>query len=130
MALTSRDHQKLATCDPRLARLVEYVATYWPCQVLQGHRGQAEQDAAFAAGKSQLRWPNGNHNSYPSRAVDLAPLPIDWSDTARFLAFADFVRASAVRLRYPLRWGGDWDSNPATRNRFNDLVHFEIPNLT
>jgi peptidoglycan L-alanyl-D-glutamate endopeptidase CwlK len=126
MSLTSRDNARLATCDPKLIRLVEYVAKYWPATVLCGHRDQPEQDAAFAAGHSQLKWPNGNHNSYPATAVDLAPLPLDWSDTPRFLAFADFVRASARRLSYPLRWGGDWDSDPATPNKFNDLVHFEL----
>lgn len=126
MALTSRDESRLATCDPRLVALVRYVARFWPCQVLEGHRDQAAQDAAFAAGKSQLKFPHGKHNSYPSMAVDLAPTPIDWADTERFLAFADFVTGTARRQRIPLRWGGDWDRDPATPNRFNDLVHFEV----
>ncbi|MGH7894857.1 MAG: M15 family peptidase [Candidatus Binatia bacterium] len=126
MPLTARDNQRLATCDPRLVRLVEYVARFWPCMVLEGHRDQLHQDAAHAAGKSQLKWPHGKHNSYPSTAVDLAPLPLDWNDTERFLAFADFVTGAAHRLRVPLRWGGDWDGDPATPNRFQDLVHHEI----
>lgn len=125
-ALTARDRQRLATCHPELVRLVEHVARFWPCMVLEGHRDQAAQDAAFARGATKLKWPNGNHNSYPSRAVDLAPTPLDWQDTERFLAFADFVTGAARRLRIPIRWGGDWDNDPSTPNRFQDLVHFEL----
>lgn len=125
-ALTTRDNARLATCDPRLDRLVRYISLYWPCMVLEGHRDQATQDAAFARGTSKLRWPHGKHNAYPSTAVDLAPTPLDWTDTERFLAFADFVTGAARRLRIPIRWGGDWDGDPATLNRFNDLVHFEL----
>lgn len=125
-ALTAQDNARLATADPRLVRLVTYVSRYWPCKVIEGHRDQAAQDAAFARGASKLKWPHGKHNSYPSAAVDIAPLPLDWNDTERFLAFADFVTGAARRLRIPIRWGGDWDSNPATPNRFNDLVHFEL----
>jgi hypothetical protein len=94
--------------------------------VVCGHRNQAEQDAAVAAGASKTPWPTSRHNSYPSQAVDLAPIPLDWADTERFLAFADFVTGATHRLRIPIRWGGDWDRDPATPNRFNDLVHFEI----
>lgn len=130
--LTARDHQILATCDPRLQNLCEFVAKYWSFSVLDGHRDQKAQDLAYSEGKSQLKWPNGKHNSYPSLAVDLAPTPltpglrVDWSDTERFLAFADFVTGAARRQRIALRWGGDWDGDPASLNRFNDLVHFEL----
>jgi len=124
---------RLATCDERLQLIFKIVGSVYPCVVTQGHRGQAEQDAAFAAGHSKLRWPNGNHNSKPSRAVDAAPTPIDWKDAARFHRFAFFVLGVGHALGIRLRWGGGWDDNRDgdvgdlnPPKSFNDLPHFEL----
>lgn len=118
---------KLATCDSRLQTLVAEVAKAIPCTVLEGHRGEAAQNAAYAAGKTKLRWPNGKHNSQPSRAVDLAPTPVDWNDRERFTLFAGFVLGTAAAHGVPLRWGGDWNGNfKVADNGFDDLVHFEL----
>lgn len=119
--------EQLATCDPRLQAVFNEVIKYWDCTVLEGHRGQAAQDAAFATGKSQKRWPNGNHNSMPSRAVDVAPFPVDWNDTRRMLYFAGFVMGVAWKMGVQLRYGGDWNRDTQVKdNSFQDLVHFEI----
>ena len=68
-----------------------------------------------------------HHNSDPSRAVDVAPYPIDWNDTERFGRFAGFVLGMAAAMGIPLRWGGDWDRDNDTHDqKFNDLVHFEL----
>jgi peptidoglycan LD-endopeptidase CwlK len=118
---------KLATCDDRLQALVTAVAARIPCVVLEGHRGQQAQDAAYAAGKTKLRWPHGNHNATPSRAVDLAPAPVDWNDRERFTLFAGFVLGTAAAQGVSLRWGGDWNGNfNVADNSFDDLVHFEL----
>ena len=124
--LSEQSEARLLTCDMRLHLVFREVVKHWPCVVIAGHRGQEAQDLAFREGKSQLRWPNGNHNSTPSRAVDVAPAPIDWQDVRRFREFAGVALGIAHRLGVRLRWGGDWDGNPATPNRFNDLVHFEL----
>ncbi len=118
---------KLATCDGRLQELVEAVAAVIPCTVLEGHRGEAAQNAAYAAGKTKLRWPHGQHNRSPSLAVDLAPLPVDWNDRERFTLFAGFVLGQAAARGVALRWGGDWNRNfKVADNSFDDLVHFEL----
>lgn len=122
-----RSLHRLRTADPRLQTLFTRVVQTYDCTILEGHRGEEAQNAAFAAGKSKLRWPNGNHNAYPSKAVDVAPYPVDWSDTKRFYHFAGFVQATAAELGIPIRWGGDWDRDyDLNDQRFNDLVHFEI----
>jgi peptidoglycan LD-endopeptidase CwlK len=127
MTLTQTSLQKLATCDDRLHALVTAVAAHIPCVVLEGHRGQAAQDAAFAAGRTKLRWPHGNHNATPARAVDLAPVPIDWTDRERFTLFAGFVLGMAAAQGLAVRWGGDWNGNfKVADNSFDDLVHFEL----
>ena len=119
-------HQ-LRTCDQRLQDLFQEVVKRYDCTIIKGHRGQREQDQAFAEGKSKLKWPNGNHNQYPSKALDAAPYPIDWNNMKRFYHFAGYVQRVAEEMGIPLRWGGDWDGDlDFSDQTFNDLVHFEI----
>lgn len=81
----------------------------------------------FRVGKSKLQWPNSNHNSEPSLAVDVAPYPIDWSKTNRFFYLAGAVGAIAQSKGYTIRWGGNWDGdNVFDDQTFNDYCHFEL----
>lgn len=117
---------KLLTCHPELQRLFNEVIKHWDCQILEGHRGKEAQNKAFREGNSKLQWPKGKHNKLPSLAIDVAPYPIDWKDTQRFIYFAGFVKGIAATLGIKLRYGGDWDSDTQmTDENFRDLVHFE-----
>ena len=129
--------EKLDTCDPRLQMIFKEVVRYVDCTILCGHRGQKEQDEAFAKGLSKLKWPNGEHNKVPSRAVDVAPYPVKWGeqgtaeqrkkDIARFYFFAGYVKSVADNMSIKLRWGGDWDSDLDFNDQnFDDLPHFEL----
>ena len=119
--------RRLQTCDARLRRVFEEVVKHCDCTVLCGHRGQEEQDKAYEEGRSKVRWPNGKHNSNPSRAIDVAPYPIDWENLDRFYYFSGYVMNEARHQGVKLRWGGDWDSDTeVSDNSFNDLVHFEL----
>jgi peptidoglycan L-alanyl-D-glutamate endopeptidase CwlK len=125
--LTDRDLERLNTCHPKLAALFMSIAKHYPLVVLEGHRGEKEQNAAFSAGKSQLPWPRGKHNAMPSLAVDVAPLPIHWNNREAFSHFAGFVQGFAECFWTKIRWGGDWDGDRnLTNNSFDDLVHFEL----
>lgn len=139
---------RLSTCHPLLQRLFQRVVLDYDCTVLEGHRGQQAQDRAFAEGNSKLKWPNGNHNAYPSLAVDVAPYDaalkgVNWktrvvdvngkvdkeglANLMRFYHFAGVVKGMAVLLGIQIRWGGDWDGdNYFNDQTFNDLVHFEV----
>jgi len=118
---------KLLTCHPELQRLFFEVIRHWDCQILEGHRGKEAQNEAFKKGNSKLQWPKGKHNKLPSLAVDVAPYPIDWKDTQRFIYFAGFVLGVASQLGIKLRYGGDWDRDTQmTDEKFRDLVHWEI----
>jgi peptidoglycan L-alanyl-D-glutamate endopeptidase CwlK len=122
-----KSQERLNTCDPRLVELFEIVVEDFDCSVLEGYREKEAQNRAFDEGKSKLRFPEGNHNKYPSLAVDVAPYPIDWEDRDRFHYFAGFVKGVASQLGLDIRWGGDWDSDTQTKdNNFDDLPHFEI----
>jgi peptidoglycan L-alanyl-D-glutamate endopeptidase CwlK len=118
---------RLATCDQRLQDLMNEVVKTFDCTVIEGHRGEAAQHLAFVTGKSKLDWPNGNHNAKPSKACDVAPYPVDWTDAKEFYYFAGFVKGVAAKMGLNVRWGGDWNQdNKVKDNTFNDLVHFEI----
>lgn len=118
---------KLATCHPDLQRLFNKVVQTFDCTVLEGHRGEAAQNAAFKAGKSKLKFPEGKHNKFPSLAADVVPYPLDWEDREKFSLFAGFVLGTAVEMGIKIRWGGSWDNSlDLKKNKFDDLPHYEI----
>lgn len=120
---------KLATCDVRLQKVFNEVIKHVDCTIIEGHRGQEKQDEYYRTGKSQKKWPNGEHNATPSRAVDAMVYPVDWSDkgTTRQCLFAGFVLGTAKSLGITLRWGGDWDSDYNLREHtLFDTPHFEV----
>lgn len=123
---------RLKTLDPRLQRVMEEAIKHRDFMIVYGHRSRDEQNKAFAEGKSKLKWPNSKHNSLPSLAVDVAPYNsstrgIDWKDREAFAALAGFLMGIATMQGLKLRWGGDWDSDGATKDHtFVDLPHLEI----
>ncbi len=119
--------ERLSTAHPDLQVLFREVVEMFDCSVLGGHRDQETQDRYFDEGKSQLKWPNGKHNKIPSEAVDVAPCPIDWTDTSRFYYFAGYVKGVADQLGIKIRFGGDWNQDTQVKDEnFLDLVHFEL----
>lgn len=131
MSLSKSSLEKLSTCDERLQELFKKVAEFYPCQVIEGHRNKERQDEAFEKGFSKVKWPDGNHNTYPSRAVDVAPLTknnkIDWNDRIKFYHFIGFVLGVAQILGIKVRSGSDWDKDLDLNNqKFFDLPHWEV----
>jgi len=123
----TKSKRELATCDIRLQEIAHIAIKTVDFAVIEGHRGKEKQNQAFNAGKSEIEWPNGKHNSDPSKAFDLFPSPYDWKDREAFIRFAAFILGIAAGLGYKLRWGGDWDKDWDLKdNRFNDWPHFEI----
>jgi len=118
---------KLETCDKRLQDLFLRVVKKFDCTIIEGHRSKDRQNKLFKEGKSKLKYPKGKHNAIPSRAVDVAPYPIDWNDRERFTYFAGYVLGIAYEMGLKIRWGGDWDMDTQVKdNNFDDLPHFEI----
>ena len=124
----------LTEIDPRwhkvLDRALEEVADI---SLICGHRGQRDQNVAFESGNSQVRWPNGKHNKFPSLAVDLQPHPMPQNDFKLAMALgyiAGRIVQIGVEEGLTIRWGGDWDrdGNVLDQN-FDDLFHLEIVEL-
>lgn len=119
--------EQLATLDPRLAIVLLEAIKVIDFKIIEGHRGKTAQDKAFQEGKSKVRWPNGKHNRRPSLAVDIAPWPIDWKDTERFVLFCGVIIGIGAMMGVKLRWGGDWDSDWQVKDeRFRDYGHLEL----
>lgn len=130
---SQRSTQRLETCHPDLIRLFQEVVRTWDCTVLEGHRGRRAQEQAVLAGASQVLWPDGKHNSVPSRAVDVAPYPVRFPRNAedpewhRWYAFGGFVLGVADQMGIPVRWGLDWDRDHDVNDQtFFDGPHFEL----
>tara|TARA_Y100001973_G_scaffold47704_1_gene71061 strand:- start:534 stop:935 length:402 start_codon:yes stop_codon:yes gene_type:complete len=122
-----KSRERLATCDERLQKVFNEVIKFVDCSVLEGHRGKQRQNDLFDEGKTEVLFPNGRHNSNPSRAVDVTPYPVDWDDRERQTLFAGFVLGVATKMGVKLRWGGDWDMDfKVMDNRFDDFPHFEL----
>jgi len=128
--------KNLKTCNWGIQEILNEVIKHYDCIVLEGHRGEKAQDANYYAKPqvSKVKWPDGKHNTFPSKAVDLAPYPIPpnwgadhWKDLAHFYRLAALVDFVAKSKGIKIRWGGDWNGDGDFKdNKFEDLVHYEI----
>ena len=136
---SDKSKERLSTCEIHLQTVFNEIIKHFDCTILEGHRGREKQNEYFDKGTSKLRYPNGNHNSFPSTAVDAAPYPypkINSDDKRevrkeldRIFYFSGFVMGVATRFGIELRWGGDWDRDKMLSDqKWDDLFHFEIHN--
>lgn len=132
-SLTSKN--RLETCHADLQTLMFYVSLNYENTIVCGHRGEKEQNEAFAAGNSKLQYPNSKHNSEPSMAVDAVPYEktgLDWGKT-QSAHFAGYVKGMADILfrmsiiSHRVRCGIDWNNdNDIDDTKFWDACHFEL----
>lgn len=105
------------------------VVKEFDCRIISGQRGETEQNKLYMEGASQRQFPDSAHNTYPlSRAVDIAPYPINWKDEDRFIFLAGYVMGVAARMGTSLIWGGDWDRDwqVVDEGTLRDFGHFEL----
>ena len=119
----------LATLDPQLQRLMNEAIKYVDFAITCGFRNQVDQDRAFAEGNSKVKWPNGNHNKNPSRAVDIAPYSggILWDDIEGFTLLAGIIKGISLMMNIPITCGVDWDGDLIVKEHsFKDRPHIEL----
>jgi len=143
----STSRERLNTCNLNIQKVMFEVINLLPwtdplsgitiedCTIIEGHRNLIRQNYLYDTRKSQTRYPNSNHNSQPSNAVDAASYHstkphIHWNDKDEFEAFSRLVLTVATTLEINLRWGGDWDRDGVRVDRdphetFFDGPHFE-----
>ena len=124
---SNKSKERLASCDERLQDVFNEVINYVDCSILEGHRSKERQNKLYDENRTKVKYPNGRHNSSPSKAADVTPYPVDWEDRERQTLFAGFVIGIARGMGIRLRWGGDWDMDfKVMDNRFDDFPHFEV----
>ena len=126
---SERSLSRLLAVDTRLATCVKVALKSVPFDVtvLCGHRTEEQQDEAVRLGRSKVRFPRSKHNSLPSKAVDIAPYPVDWNDLNRFALLAGAMYAAAYDRGLKIRWGGNFDRDADIyEQRFIDAPHFEV----
>lgn len=125
---------RLATCHQDLIIFCTELIKHYDFTVVCGHRGKAEQNDAYFKGNSKLKFPNSKHNTYPSKAVDLAPWEgkIDWGKE-QMIYFAGFaIGVSEILykngiIKHRIKSGADWNNDRNIDDTtFLDLPHFEI----
>lgn len=140
---------ELSTALPILQKAAHIVLRIKDHSVLKGFRGQDEQNAAFYAGYSKAKWPNGRHNKQPSHAIDVRtwPEPPENPLVRKYPDLPDEVmaalreqplreeqyylmglyRAVLAMLGWYSRTGADWDDDgEISDTRFRDLFHVEV----
>jgi len=124
----STSQERLEQLDIRLQDILKEAIKFYDFTIITGYRNKEEQDKMFNERKSKLKYPKSKHNQNPSKAVDIAPYPIDWNDTNRFVYLAAIIQYIAFSKGVKIRWGGNWDmDNDIIKDQtFNDLLHFEI----
>ena len=139
--LGSRSMRHLNTCDVIWLDLCRDLIKEIDFAVIEGHRNKAQQNAYYAKGRTEpgniityVKWPNGDHNVYPSRALHLIPWPFngkkDWTNSKRFYHLAGVVRGVAYKRGVKVRWGGNWDGDSDLDDQtFNDLLHYELKRM-
>lgn len=120
---------RLATLHPDLQKVLNEAIKHFDFAITCGHRSKEAQDAAYEQKKSQVRWPNSKHNSFPSKAVDVAPYVegIRWDDVEGFTLLAGLIKGIAVMMGVKLRIGIDWDGDLLViEHGFKDRPHIEL----
>ena len=117
---TSKD--RLATCDKRLQDMANMMLarSAFDLSIACGHRTEEEQNEAFEKGKSRAKFGQSKHNTFPSKAIDIWPCPVNWDEKdRRWQEMALNAMWCAGKLGFEIVWGGSFNS-------FKDLPHFEV----
>lgn len=132
----SRSLTNLASVHPRLRQIADAAIKRIDFTVIEGYRGQEEQNEAYRKGNSKVLYPNSAHNQTrdgkpQSCAIDVIPYPFaGWDDPASakaWKAIADIMFEEAKKLSVELRWGGDFNRDgDKTKSDAWDKPHFEL----
>ena len=119
--------RRFQTLHPDLQKLLMEAINYVDFSIVCGYRGRADQERAFLENKTEVHFPHSKHNSYPSKAVDVAPWPIEWQDHEGFTLLAGILYGIARCRRINIRLGVDWDGDGyVEEHNFKDRPHIEL----
>lgn len=113
--------ERLNKCDMRLDSLCKRMLerSDFDLTVTCGYRGKEEQEKAFDEGKSKAHFGQSKHNSFPSKAVDICPYPINWDKKdPRWYQMVALAYDCARELNIKIRCGAFFS--------FQDFPHIEL----
>src|SRR4030042_6221304 len=114
---------RLSSAHEQLQRLAHVVIKLFDISIICGHRSKEDQEKALLEGHSKVPWPKSKHNSFPSRAIDVWPYPVEWpslsaipaehrkaaDDYANALAnwyyMAGLFKGAAAAFDIDVKWG-------------------------
>ena len=150
---SERSLMRLSKAHDDLQLIAKHAINYTDFTIVTGHRGEKEQNDLYERGFSKLRFPQSKHNSYPSRAIDVAPYVRPYGvifggpeqirrimgdsgkNKAEVISFVEksyarligilegIAHENGIRLRVGLDWDHDFDTLDQT---FHDLGHIEL----
>jgi len=132
-SFSKRSKRCLESTHPILQSIFNEVIKFHDCAILCGYRGKADQNRAYAAKASNVKWPDSAHNCKPSRGVDAYPyvnggVSFDQVQCG-VLAGIVITIAREKGVHDMIRWGGDWDGDQDTNDqKLHDLGHYEVKN--
>ena len=114
---------QLRGLDSGLVNVLNQAIKHFDFTVIEGIRSLETQTQYVADGVSKTL----KSKHLEGQAVDIAPYPVDYDDTERFVYLGGFILGVASQLGVKLRWGLDWDMDTYTKDtNFRDIGHFEI----
>lgn len=116
--ISNTSMRRLQETHPDLQKIVRELYQFMDISVLCGFRDKDDQDRAFLAGHSKLRYPQSKHNLEPALAVDIARYPINWEDIDGFNSMLDKVQEIADMHGIKIRLGRTFT--------FKDYPHVEL----
>lgn len=134
---STKSREKLATCHPKLQKLMNKVIKRVDCTILEGVRSSETQAEYVRTGRSTtLASKHLEQSDGYSHALDVAIYPIAWGslggekqirELCRNYMFIGYVKAVADELAINIRLGADWDGDwELTDQNFHDIVHIEL----
>ena len=138
-AWSDNSKSKIMSCDKRIIKVMQELIKVVPFDitVLYGYRSIEKQLELFKQGRifSEGSWKivdsakivtncdgvikKSKHNYKPSRAIDICPYPVNWSDEVKFVELSVIINEISRSLDVDLKWGGYWEG-------IKDLPHYEI----
>lgn len=123
---SKRSINNLNECHWILQEVAHEAIKLFDFTVIEGIRGEHDQNLYFNKGLTQKKFPQSAHNKNPSLAFDAVPFPVNWKDIPSFNKMGETLKKAfeIVSKRFNLKgvefvWGGDYKS-------FKDRPHFEI----
>ena len=121
--LGKRSLERLKGVDTLLVNVLNQAIKHFDFTIIEGLRTLETQKEYVAKGASKTL----KSKHIDGKAVDIAPYPVDYDDTERFVYLGGFILGVASQLGVKLRWGLDWDMDTYTKDtNFRDIGHFEI----